>query len=314
MKACISIDMDNYREYLSLLDPDGDHEGKSFYVEAVPRFLDILDRAGAKATFFMIGRDAEVDAHRRIVRDIARRGHEVGNHSYSHPYNFRSLTRKQREEEVRRGEEAIADILGEPPAGFRAPSCEVDLELLQLLGERGYRYDSSVFPSPMMWAFMLYGKLFVRHEGYKLGPPLAAFAPRTPYEPSPDSIHRRRRPGDSRSPLILEIPFSVLAIVRIPFYSTLVRRFGPRAFEWMRRAYGERASLLHVVFHLIELAEFDDTPLERGYKRAPGLALTLDRRLRFIAGAVGSLARTCEFVTLREYADAYRADERGSTT
>jgi peptidoglycan/xylan/chitin deacetylase (PgdA/CDA1 family) len=309
MKACISIDMDNYQEYLSLLDPDQDHESRSFYLDAIPRFLDLLDAAGAKATFFMVGRDARVDAHRPIIRDIASRGHEVSNHSYSHPYNFRGLSRAQKEEEVRAGEEAIADVLGERSVGFRTPSCDVDLELLGLLEERGYHYDSSIFPSPMMWAFMLYGKLFVRRDDYQLGPALAAFAPRVPYEPCPDRIYRRRRAGDTRSPAILEIPFSVLPFVRIPFYSTFLRRFGPRAFEWMQLAYGQRTSLLHVVFHIIELAEFDDTPLGQSYERVPGLAASLDRRFRFITGCAEAMGNRCEFTTLRAYAAAYRSRE-----
>src|SRR5262245_55869804 len=45
--------------------------------------LDVLDRFHAKATFFMMGRN--VERFPTLVREVVERGHEVGNHSYSHP-------------------------------------------------------------------------------------------------------------------------------------------------------------------------------------------------------------------------------------
>ena len=47
------------------------------------RMLDLLDRHGVKATFFMMGRN--VERFTDVAREVVRRGHEVGNHSYSHP-------------------------------------------------------------------------------------------------------------------------------------------------------------------------------------------------------------------------------------
>ena len=177
MKTCLSIDMDNYAEYRSLIDPDGDREGPSFY-QAVPRFLDVLDRVGSKATFFVVGRDAR--ANRETIREIAARGHEVGNHSWSHPYNFRRLSRAQKTEQIAQSEDAIAEVLGERPLGFRTPSGDVDRETHEILIERGYLYDSSLTPTPLMWFFILYGKLFIKHEDYHLGHPANAFAPPYP--------------------------------------------------------------------------------------------------------------------------------------
>ena len=48
-----------------------------------PRVLEVLDRHGAKATFFLMGRN--VERYPDVARDVLRRGHEIGNHSYSHP-------------------------------------------------------------------------------------------------------------------------------------------------------------------------------------------------------------------------------------
>jgi peptidoglycan-N-acetylglucosamine deacetylase len=48
-----------------------------------PRLLDLLDAYGAKATFFLIGRWAAREP--ALVREIAARGHAIGNHTYTHP-------------------------------------------------------------------------------------------------------------------------------------------------------------------------------------------------------------------------------------
>lgn len=75
---------------------------------ATERVLDLLDRYGARATFFVIGRWAE--RHPDTVRRIHARGHLVGNHTYSH-------TRPDFE----RAEAVIAAITGQPSRFVRAP-------------------------------------------------------------------------------------------------------------------------------------------------------------------------------------------------
>jgi hypothetical protein len=300
MKVCITIDMDNYRDYRSLVDPSGDGVGPSFYLDAVPRFLDLLDRHGARATFFMIGQDGNRADHRRLVREIAARGHEVANHSFTHPYNFRRLSRMQKESEIARAEDTIADIVGARPVGFRAPSWEVDGETLEILQDRGYLYDSSIVPSPLMWAFMVYGKVFLRRSDYQLGSPAAVFAPPRPYVPRLDSVHRVRGSyGHSR---ILEIPLSIVPVLRIPFYSTFLRRLGPRIFSVLVRTYGRRQPVLHSLYHLIELADFSGTSLGPALARLPGLALPFATGERFVMHATGTLASVGNAVTLRELA------------
>ena len=86
--------------------------------EWTPRILDMLDEADVKATFFVIG--ALATQHPGIVRQIEARGHEVGNHSFSHPHP-RLLSDDRAREEVNAGAGAIADILGHPPRLFRSP-------------------------------------------------------------------------------------------------------------------------------------------------------------------------------------------------
>ena len=304
MKVCISVDMDNYAEYSRLVDPSGGGEGPSFY-EAVPRFLDLFDQYGLKATFFMVGRDGNVAAHRERVREIANRGHEVGNHSYTHPYNFRQLDRRQREQEIADAEKVIADITGARPVGFRTPSGGLDTDTLAMLSERGYEYESCIFPTPLMWAFMLYGKLFIRESNYQLGEWSAVFAPPRPYIPSADRLHREKAPGEDAPPIV-EIPLSVVPGLRVPFYNTLLRLMGRRVFDAFIRAYGRRRSELQVLMHLIDLVDLDGTSLGRAISNAPGLGVPFERRERFAHHLMSRLAALGEPATLREIAADHR--------
>ena len=51
--------------------------------EDTPRILEILQEAGVRATFFLCG--ANVERHPELARRVAAEGHEIGNHTYSHP-------------------------------------------------------------------------------------------------------------------------------------------------------------------------------------------------------------------------------------
>ena len=300
MKTCISIDLDNYQEYRSLIDPDGEDSGRSFY-RAVPRFLDALDRVGARATFFVIGRDAGGEEERHAIREIANRGHEVGNHSHTHPYDFCRLTRTRKFDEVANCENELADLLGERPVGFRAPSGDVDQETHEILAERDYLYDSSLMPSPLLWLFMIYGKLFIRREGYRLGRPEYALAPSVPYLPRAGAIHRPRRAGADGGLPLVEIPISVARGIGIPFYATLLRRLGAWSFDALARLHSAQKPL-HMGFHALDLMDLDGTSLGVQLARLPGLDLPFERRERFVSHVFERMASIGESVPLRELA------------
>jgi peptidoglycan/xylan/chitin deacetylase (PgdA/CDA1 family) len=85
-----------------------------------PRVLEQLERRGARATFFCIGRRAE--RHPEIVAEAVRRGHAVENHTWSHPLAFACYPPHLQRREVRRAQEALALAAGRPPAFFRAPA------------------------------------------------------------------------------------------------------------------------------------------------------------------------------------------------
>lgn len=88
--------------------------------EVTPRVLDLLDQAGQRATFFVIGR--RVRAHPEIAAEIARRGHRVENHTETHPHLFACYPANLLRREIETAQESIAAVVGERPRLFRAPA------------------------------------------------------------------------------------------------------------------------------------------------------------------------------------------------
>ncbi|MGH8633437.1 MAG: polysaccharide deacetylase family protein, partial [Burkholderiales bacterium] len=108
--------------------------------EVTPRVLDLLDRYQAKASFFCVGAEAEACPH--IVKEIARRGHSVENHSQRHSpaFAFYGPWRLKREVEV--AQAVISGLTGRHPEFFRAPAGFRSPLLDPVLARCGLRYVS----------------------------------------------------------------------------------------------------------------------------------------------------------------------------
>ena len=108
--------------------------------EVTPKVLDLLDRYGMHASFFCVGEKAA--AHPEVVREIARRGHRLENHSYGHSnaFAFYGISRLRRE--VVSAQTVIAGISGQPPLYFRAPMGLRSPLLDPVLAEYGLHYVS----------------------------------------------------------------------------------------------------------------------------------------------------------------------------
>jgi peptidoglycan/xylan/chitin deacetylase (PgdA/CDA1 family) len=84
-----------------------------------PALLDLLDAHGAKATFFLVGERAE--ARPDLVREIAARGHGIGNHSHGHPQaRFWALGPARMRREIVQCQDTLRAITGAAPRWFRA--------------------------------------------------------------------------------------------------------------------------------------------------------------------------------------------------
>ena len=110
------------------------------------RILDLLDEYHTLATFFILGHVAE--RHPGLVHAIQQRGHEIASHGYSHRRIY-TQTAQQFREDTRKAKKIVEDITGLPVTSFRAPSYSITAQTLwalEILGEEGFEYDSSIFP------------------------------------------------------------------------------------------------------------------------------------------------------------------------
>jgi peptidoglycan/xylan/chitin deacetylase (PgdA/CDA1 family) len=85
--------------------------------KVTPRVLDLLDAAGAKATFFCIGE--EVVRHAALAREMVARGHHIENHSQHHLKRFSTFGPARMRAEIVAAQESIAATVGRAPRCFR---------------------------------------------------------------------------------------------------------------------------------------------------------------------------------------------------
>jgi peptidoglycan/xylan/chitin deacetylase (PgdA/CDA1 family) len=84
-----------------------------------PKVLSLLNGYNAKATFFLIGKNAE--KHPEIVRQIIEKGHSIGNHSYSHSKNFGFFSTENVASELKQTDSILKEITGRQLKMFRPP-------------------------------------------------------------------------------------------------------------------------------------------------------------------------------------------------
>jgi peptidoglycan/xylan/chitin deacetylase (PgdA/CDA1 family) len=86
---------------------------------STPRLLDVLERCGIRAAFFVVG--VKTAAHPEVVRQMEQQGHIVGNHSYGHAWWTNFLTGRRLDREIGKSQDAIEAATGKIPAYFRPP-------------------------------------------------------------------------------------------------------------------------------------------------------------------------------------------------
>ena len=97
--------------------------------------LDTLDEYNVKATFFLVG--FWVDKYPEQVKEIYKRGHEIGNHSSTHP-NMSQLSREEMAKEILKTDEKIVNLINKKPILFRPPFGDYNDNLIQVLRENNY--------------------------------------------------------------------------------------------------------------------------------------------------------------------------------
>jgi peptidoglycan/xylan/chitin deacetylase (PgdA/CDA1 family) len=140
--ACLSFDFDAVSPWIlrGETSPTALSRGE-FGVVGARRLLVLLARRGIRATWFVPGHT--IETYPEMCASVHAAGHEIGHHGYLHEPPA-TLTRDEEAAVLDRGVEAIRALTGQPPSGYRSPSWELSEHTVDLLLERGFRYDSSL--------------------------------------------------------------------------------------------------------------------------------------------------------------------------
>ncbi len=273
---------------------------------ALPRFAELLERRGIAATFFVVAQDIDGAALGETARaararygELVRAGHELGSHSYSHPYDLARWPAASARGEIARAHDLVGELAGEV-RGFRAPGYDLSPAMLEELLRLGYLYDSSIFPAPGYYALkaliMAAMRAAGRTSGAVMTDPRALAAPASPYRPSAVAPWRRGRAG------LVELPIAVTPLVRAPAIGTSLLL----APGWLRRrlvAGMRRRGFFTLELHGIDLidAEEDRVPAQL-VARQPDLRLPLARKRAALDSVLAEVQESFQMARLGDLA------------
>ncbi|MEJ7599279.1 MAG: polysaccharide deacetylase family protein [Kofleriaceae bacterium] len=285
-------------------------------MRALPRAAKLFASRGIAVTWFVVGRDADVGLAERdpaaragnaaLLGELASRGDELANHSYSHPYDLARLPGDIAEREIGECDRVLRAITGTAVRGFRAPGYDVSPAMLDALGRRSYRYDSSIFPAPAYYAakaaVMAALALAGRPSGAVMTNPRALLAPIDPYRPSMTAPWRR-----GQAPLV-ELPIAVTRWARLPAIGTSLL-VAPAAIRDRIVAAMAGRELFNFELHGIDFADADKDGIPGELvARQPDLRLPIAVKLARLEVLLDELGRTRTFATLAEVAADVQRD------
>ncbi len=252
MKGTIQVDVDGiwtlYQYYgiKTEIFPD------VVFTEAIPRILALLDEYNVKATFFIVGLDCEIPEKRVYINEITTRGHEIANHTFSHPVNFSSLKKEEKRHEIEKTDKILRQITKDKIVGFRAPGYDFDLETIEILEENNYLYDSSILPTYLNPLLRFMERILSKSEipRRQFGSFLFGFLPLKKFNLSNKWILKVMKRK------IIEIPVSVSPLFRIPFHSSFIGLSNKKVFDFLYSFFVKKRIELNYLFHCIDLVDF----------------------------------------------------------
>ena len=159
-----------------------------------------LTKNSPKATFFVLGWIAERLPH--LVREIHTRGHEVASHGYYHNLCNKCSSKDLRADLIK-SKKVLEDIIGAPVVGYRAPSFSIDKDILKIIKDCGYLYDSSYNSFSMHGR---YGRVDLSQNGTR---GIALQISKTQH---PTSSHYQSSIVNHQSSILYELPISNLKL------------------------------------------------------------------------------------------------------
>ncbi|WP_138750832.1 polysaccharide deacetylase family protein [Paenibacillus sinopodophylli] len=142
-----------------------------------PQLLDIFSEVSGRATFFMIGE--MIEQHSEVAAAVHAHNHEIGNHTYSHPF-MTQISIDQCENELLRTERLITQITGAPPSVMRPPYLDYNEDVHAITSKFGYHAIGALNLGTRDWEMpgvdhilnvtrrnVKNGSILIFHDGYE---------------------------------------------------------------------------------------------------------------------------------------------------
>ena len=317
----VGVDMDALRHYLLIHGVSGEGEGAdqrggegardegamdAAWSVALGRFLELFERLGVRATFYCVAEDLtrSPSCHAALARATAA-GHEVGNHSWRHPYALTRLPEPDLRAEVAEGKRLLEEALGVEVAGFRAPGYHTSPLVQRAALDAGHTYESSAFPCAPYYiakgAVLGLMRLRGRRSQSIMASPRLLLAPRAPYLSSPSRPYARATAEEvAAGGALRHFPISVLC--GAPLIGTAFTALGPRLSALLCGAARRVSAHLTLELHAVDLLSLAEDGLSPLLSSQPDLRASLARKRSSFEAALRAAGRGAEVVTLAELA------------
>lgn len=299
--ASLSLDLDNQWSYMKTHGDAGWQSLPSYLHAVVPRVLQILKERQLTITFFVVGLDASQESNQDLLRSIVAAGHEIGNHSYQHEPWLHLYTLAQLQTELGRAEEAIEQVTGRKPIGFRGPGFSLSAELIELLTRRGYLYDASTFPTYLGPLARVYYFMKSSLDKRSMKERKNLFGSFSNGLRSTQAYRWRSAAGE-----LIEIPVTTMPVAKLPMHVSYVlylSTFSPAlALAYFRTALamcqmtGTQPSLL---LHPLDFLGCDDTS---DLSFFPAMNLSSGVKVAFVNRVLNIFCEKFEVLSLEQHA------------
>jgi len=285
--ATVGVDVDPVDLHLAGYGYRGLPPDSLAYEPALPRLLAAFARAGVRATFFVVARDAAAQAV--ALAAIARAGHEIASHSLTHPMAFASLPTQRMRHELDESRRLLERACGEEVIGYRSPNFDLGERGMEALAACGYRYDASGYPSP----FLLPARLLLALKSRDRSGALRL---------SPWPLTWRREPfrWNGRSRPLEEFPVSVTPLLRFPVYHTARYVMDERRFLGILDGFARRGEPLSYPMHAVDALGLREDRVDPKLSRHPGMERPLKEKLEILARTLEAIAARFQPVPFRD--------------
>ena len=299
--ASISLDLDNQWSYMKIHGDEGWDKYPSYFDIFVPHVLNVLDELNLKITFFIVGKDTESEDNRKYLRMITERGHDIGNHSYHHESWLQTYSYEKIEKEIREAEEAIFNVTGHRPTGFRGPGFSWSKDLLKVLQSRGYKFDASTLPTYLGPLARMYDfkKSDLSKEEKKARKEL--------FGKFSEGL-RKLKPykwdlGDGKS--IIEIPVTTMPVFKLPFHLSYLIYLGNISIPLMNLYLNTAITMCKItktpisfLLHPLDLIGCDQISQLAFF---PGMNVSSDKKVKVFKKVIGLLQKHYDVVNMDEH-------------